>query len=517
MEKRLAACLPVTVLIVVLLFAFFLVPVASGTSSVNVPLDHWAYGALDKLDGFGLIHSDLPGTRPYTRMEIGRLVKEALVERANSGKSFPPLLDYFFQKFQEEFKEEIDAWDPGRSQPARSYLKPVEEARMRYVFSDGDPRTFTKFPDTKYTMNATEGTPLVYNNDGIIYGQGSNMSLQMSSSMRLFDVVSGYIEPVFIVRQNGGTDANLDQVEAEVLRGYGKLTVWNLELEAGKDSMWWGQGRHGELLMTNNAEPLNMIKLSNPTPAILPWYFSYLGPSKFTIFAGQLDDFYVNLAPPKSSVQELELTHVGLSGLRFDIKPHPLFEMAFSTAFLFGGNGRPNFSFGDYVSTLFGFFGRSASEAAKTDQLASLDFRIQLPWLKNAVLYGEYAGEDSGGLEYPEEFLFGDVGWLVGLYFPAITDDGRTDLRIEYANDAHRKDSTPGVWYGHWAYASGYTNQMMFIGHHMGGGCTGRVRAGESLPEGRPGFRYRLRLHGTRFDPQSHTRDDPSGRLRLHL
>ena len=46
---------------------------AFAVSSVNVPLDSWVYGALDRLEGYGLVDSALSGTRPYTRLEAGRL------------------------------------------------------------------------------------------------------------------------------------------------------------------------------------------------------------------------------------------------------------------------------------------------------------------------------------------------------------------------------------------------------------------------------------------------------------
>lgn len=68
---------------VVALLAILLVittgnPAAFAYPSNNVPLDNWAYEGLDKLAGFGLIHSDVHGMRPYTRLEVARLVGEAL-------------------------------------------------------------------------------------------------------------------------------------------------------------------------------------------------------------------------------------------------------------------------------------------------------------------------------------------------------------------------------------------------------------------------------------------------------
>jgi hypothetical protein len=49
--------------------------------STNVPLDHWSYGAVDKLIGHGLIDSAMMATRPVSRLEMARHIAEA-VEKA---------------------------------------------------------------------------------------------------------------------------------------------------------------------------------------------------------------------------------------------------------------------------------------------------------------------------------------------------------------------------------------------------------------------------------------------------
>ena len=55
----------------------FLTPPAVAKVSVNVPLGNWSYDAIYKLKGLGLIQSDMRDTRPWTRLEMARLVVEA--------------------------------------------------------------------------------------------------------------------------------------------------------------------------------------------------------------------------------------------------------------------------------------------------------------------------------------------------------------------------------------------------------------------------------------------------------
>lgn len=443
---------PWLTMIAAVLLVLLLASNGTAATSVNVPLDNWAYGALDKLVGFGLIKSDIQGTRPFSRQEVARLVGEALENRKARASVAMPLADHFLERFQREYAIELNIAE-GTAQ--QTYIKPLQEVQARYVYVNGEPRRFLGFPKSNSGTDATEGTPMVYNNEGVIYTKNNNFSLQFSSTAGYGDFSAAYFEPLLLIRENKGLSDGSNDVDVRILKGYAKLSQCNVELQVGRDSMWWGQARHGDLLLTNNAEPLDMVKLSNPEPVLLPWIFYYLGPFKYTIFVARLEDDRV-------------VPHPGLSGMKFNFKPTPWFEMGVATTFMFGGEGRPSFSLGDFIDVI-GFQGGNSN--ANVNQLAALDFRFRFPsWLWNAELYGEYGGEDSGGLDNPpEEVIFDDDGYVVGLYLPRIGPDGRADFRIEYTNNAHRVDSTPGFWYGHNIYKSGYTYERQFLGHHMGG------------------------------------------------
>lgn len=463
-----------------LLLGFFLgrVPDVHAIASNNVPLDNWSYAALDKLVGFGLIQSELYGTKPFTRKEMARLVNEALRNREQKGITVPPLIASFLDRFQKEYQEELTVYGWGKGEAAAVFeFKPLEEAKAVYAYSDGSPEYYLNFgrnkPGSQYPLGAssivaTGGTPLLYNNEGIIYGQGNNFSLQFSSSFRFLDVFSGYVEPIFIVRQNSSGGANLDvlsnhtmegtvgsygQTDVDVHKGYLKFSPWNVEIEVGRDSMYWGQGYSGTLVLSNNAAPLEMVKISNPETTILPWIFKYFGPFKYTIFCAKMESDRVPSDPY-------------YSGFRLNFKPLSWLEIGYGTTVMFDGKGVTQLSAFDYFKTITGIgFGQKNN----SNQQGAFDLRVQLPFLWNAQFYVEYGGEDSGGTEYPEEYFgFGDIAYMFGIYFPNITPDGKTDLRLEYASNDHRVDTTPGFWYGHTRYRSGDTYDQMIIGHHMG-------------------------------------------------
>ena len=223
-------------------------------ASINIPLDSGFYTNIDILIAHGLIKSDLSSTKPFTRAEAGRLLDEAIYysETKDIPSSTSELLDRMAQDYEEEITEATI-----RSGAPTTYLKPLDEFSITYNFLDGP---FS-----------------ILNNEGIDYFDGSNAMLQFQSSARLWRVFSFYIQPVAIYNQNlEGIEGN-DDTDFRVHKKYMKFTVDNFEIEWGKDSLWWGPGYHGALLMSNNSRPFNMIKISNPRPTILPWFFATWG------------------------------------------------------------------------------------------------------------------------------------------------------------------------------------------------------------------------------------------------
>jgi hypothetical protein len=58
------------------------------------------------------------------------------------------------------------------------------------------------------------------------------------------------------------------------------------------------------------------------------------------------------------------------------------------------------------------------------------------------------------------------MGDLLGVQFNDVLKTGRTDFRVEYADDI--VPGYPSVFYTHSLYTSGYTYEGRVIGHHMG-------------------------------------------------
>jgi len=413
--------------------------------STNVPLDHWSYDAIDKLIGQGLIDGSMMTTKPVSRFEMARHIAEAdeKFQRLNSSNE---IIAGILERLKKEFEPELATIGAVDGKPILDFAKPIEDPYLKYVYA--------------------KSTPDIENIRGDQFDKGSNARIGFATRGQLFDIAGFYLHPEY-PSSSAGTSPEAEQIytdahvsssflrssedkELKLVEGYGKLMLGKFEVEVGKDSMWWGPGYHGSMLMSNNAEPFTMIKLSTPTPVSLPWIFQGLGPFKLVWFLTQLEE-------------DRPIPRPNLTGVRISFKPHPAVELGLSRAMIFGGEGRPAYSFGDYLKAFTGN-NESLSGNKENDQLGGFDASVLLPveWLmpaKTVKLYTDWVGEDeSGGLPI-------DWGRLYGAKIFDIFGTGKTDLTVEYANDHTHK---PNEFYTHWLYKAGYTYNGRVIGHFMG-------------------------------------------------
>lgn len=417
--------------VLIVLFFIVLYSVVS-YASVNIPLDSPFYRHIDTLIACGLIKSELSSTKPFTRAEAGRLLAEAIYysEMGDIPAACSELLDRMAQDYEEEISEATI-----RGGAPSNFVKPLDEFSITYNFLDGP---FS-----------------IFNNEGIDYFDGNNALVQFQSRARLWRVFSFYIQPVAIYNENlGGIEGN-DNTEYRLHKGYVKFTVDNFEIEWGKDSLWWGPGYHGALLMSNNAPPFDLIKVSNPRATLLPWIFRYLGPFKYNLFSAELDKEAASGHPPDSK----------LFGARIDFKPHPLFEFGVSYLTHFGGDrpGIAGLDVSDYYDIIVSNECRSFDKRDSNKQ-AAIDAALTIPGVSDLVpimdsleVYAEWGGEDQGTT--PDKRAY-----LLGILFNNVFTVHGLKLGAEYARLSPQ--SAPGAWYVHSVWPM--THYGRLFGHHAG-------------------------------------------------
>ncbi len=412
----------------------------AGTSP-NIPLDNWVYEYLESLDARGFIRSGILSTRPFSRLEGARLTGEALaiwsslpLDRQEGMRSVSLMLKRLEREFQGD-------------QITYGYFKPLDTAYIKYLYNNNPP------------------DHLNTNHNGDILDEGHNVRIGLSPALKLWDSLSFYVTPEF----RGGEEDS----EWDVIQAYGILSLHNVELEIGREPMWWGPGVHGGLLLTNNATPFDMIRLTSQSPFLLPWFFSRLGPLKPTLFVTELE-------------KERDFPQTKLMGMRLDFRPHPSFRFALSRTIMFGGEGRERLSAGDWIKVLVADDKSehpTSGSGIDNNNIMSLDFSWRLTDfnsflpLNGARLYGEIGAENSSGNEWPKEKAF-----LGGIWVEDPLLLRGTSLRLEWATTA--KNTKHNAWYSHGVYTSGYTYKGNIIGHHMGADADDLFARVEHLTEG---------------------------------
>ena len=424
-----------TAIIVFVLFFWSITSPVFAYSTVNIPLDSPFYADVETLISHGLIKSDVSSTKPFTRAEAGRLLSEAIEHSKfeNISLSTASLLD----RMAEDYKEEISEFMVPGSTPA-TFIKPLDGFSLNYRYLDG--------PHS------------IFNDEGINYFNGSNATAAFQSSGRLWKYVSLYVQPMVIYNQKfDGIDGN-DDTKVRLHKGYLKLTFHNIEVEAGRDSIWWGPGYHGALLISNNAKPFDMIKISNPRSTLLPWIFRYLGPFKFNLFLAQLDKDDASENPPP---------HSKLMGVRFDFKPHPLLELGTSYLSHFGGDrpGIDSLDISDYLHIMFSNECRDFDKRDSNKEFA-IDISLTIPnvykivpFVESVKLYTEVGGEDDG---YPPDRR----AFLVGMVMNDIFRLNGLKLRAEYADLSPSRNDVRRTWYTHSVWPMRQKGRI--FGHHAG-------------------------------------------------
>lgn len=420
-------------------------------ASNNIPLDSPVYDYVEKLSGLGLLDTDIRGLRPYSRSEVARLLAEA---RKNEDRLSPgelPVADEIMQRLKELVPRERTLCGKPGAAPFIDF-NPVSYARLRYVYLEGTPRSYNRdifVPDNQsvfgfiggdlrpgtagvFHESGTEGTPLLENNEGVIYRAGNNGELRVAAEGYLLDKASLLVEPYFLTTPENNV--------LKLGKGYLKIGGGGLELEVGRDANWFGPGRRGALTLSDNAQNFDLVKLSSPEPVDVGWVKRYLGEFKYALILSRFDE--------TGSGETLRQPY--FIGAKLALKPKPWWEIGVNFVRQEGGPG-----FNGSSTLQDAIFGGGTTNHNNT--IAGIDLRFRIPWLANTELYAEYAGEDSAGF-WP--FV---ESYVAGFYIPRLTASGRDDFRFEffYGNP---------MLYTDFKFPEGYVYRGMPSGNSQGGG-----------------------------------------------
>jgi len=419
-------------------------------ASVNVPLHHWTYEAIERLVALRVIDRAMVVPKPYSRKQAATYVAQAIRRvRADhvplDGRE--AIAEPLLYRLVREFRPELADLGVLRGSSTER-LGAIRYGGRVQIESDA-------FFVGKGTVRFRE------NRRGEYYANGPQVQADVRGWVELTDALALSAQPKVVSNDKVlgiGANANDKHVWFQELNA--KVSFYNIAFEIGRGTMWWGPGYHGSLLLTDHAFPLDRVTLGSDEPFRLPWVLDSLGEWKVNTFLAQLE-------------RDRDFPRAEVFGLRVSNVPASWLELGFTRLTQFNGRGRGQ-SFPQAVWDAY-FSKANVGGDKDVNEQVSLDLRARVPRVPYLIpfpaglqVYGELASEDKWSkIPIPSRAAF-----LVGVYIPQVSRMGTMDLRIEYADtDFTRRKTTDNleqVWYNSGLYVSGMRFRGFPLGHHMG-------------------------------------------------
>jgi hypothetical protein len=247
--------------------AVFIIASSTGllSQTVNVPLDHWAYRFLDRLETKGLYVSQDFDTRPYSREAVADIILQVNGNLQDRPDILSAVESRLFEQLKGEFVEEI--------QRAEQRIPIAESEHEPHLFTwrdegirvHGDVLASQQFnEETKESVDSTVPKSIT--------------SFGMTGRVRLRESLAVYIEGRTFVLSDIDSLANTTfspsmglpvtqgaLVGVTVTDNTSAYAVFRLpwfDLQAGRDVVEWGPGFRGSLVLSRNSNFYDLFKFT---------------------------------------------------------------------------------------------------------------------------------------------------------------------------------------------------------------------------------------------------------------
>ena len=343
---------------------------AAAIDLLDVPLDHWSYEFLERLEvRAGLERSGLE-TRPATRGDMADLVRR-LGEAARSGTWHPSRIEAAeLDMLRAEFSEELTARGDSLPVLARAYhvwsgsgWRLQTFWRWRQIVDRHNPDLARDLPQVDARLALEPAAALRIGAHCLVAQQISYRARTGDGDFRhTIDVRDGAAEFHFEPRDR----FTIVRTDLPTLHfGAGR---WRADL--GRARLRWGPGRHNSMLLAAATPPFDQLRLQ-----------LCLGRVRFTSVAGEL-------RPARLVPADPEMRERHLAAHRLEIVAHRRLTLAVSEALVYGDRGLDL----SYLNPLTVLFVSQGNQGDRDNALASVDGKLLLP--SNLELYGECVVDD---------------------------------------------------------------------------------------------------------------------------
>lgn len=449
-----------SLIIRVICFPLLVICVTAHAQSVYVPLDHWAYEFIERLETRGVILGALNASRPYSREEMARYlvqVEERIAEDATLTAVETRQLEFLRFEFKEEFQRLT-----GRN--GTSYEPRLKRLREHTPFGKILPDFLYK--NHRNLVSVAHGDfrlfvdPVFYQDWRIADADSidhTDRVFERAHGFTLWGELGSHIGFFFDFRdtKEWGSRTYPRQFDISLegrgfVNGYG-THIWHDETRAymvfklprvqlilGKHANDWGPGYRGSLGLSDHATSYDQIKLQTRF-----WRL------KFTYLWGFLRTFPVirdadGGAKPKNLVAH-----------RLDIDVARWLDVGLYEAVVFG-NRRFELAYVNPIN-----FYRSAEHHVGDNDNVVMGADFELLAIPNVKLYGEVLIDDLFTTRLGSGWFGNKLAFLTGALWVDAFTIPNLDARIEYAR------TRPYV-YTHIDPINTYTHFSTVLGHWIG-------------------------------------------------
>ena len=420
---------------VVILGCIFLIPATlQANPSVDVPTRHWSYDAIEKLAILNLADIADIGFRPVSRIKMAHMIKSAIEKTQEYELDFEwdeqEYLEELLYNLIDEFREELVTIGV-------SVVAIKDTGPKRYIFSSPEINV------EKVYAKLDSETELFENKEGWKLKDGFNLRARLN--------VWAKVANLFAISLTPGVRFSPDDADWDLENGHIRLAhpSFNMELSAGRSSMWWGPGFNGSLLLSDNAFPLDVVRWNNIYPFRLPFILRKIGRFNAQFLVSRLEE-------------SRDVPNAWLCGWRVDYTPWDFLKFGFNHMMMFGGKGVKDLGFSNFWSSASLVFSAAGGGTETENHMISGDAQLFirridrfLPIATGLKLYTEWGAEDEA------DNVPTNLSSIIGAYFTDVFKIPGFDGKIEFAK-------LDDIWYEHFRYTSGYTRRGSIIGHHIG-------------------------------------------------
>ena len=413
---------------------------AYAAPQVTFHFDGWVDFALEKLETDGITGGFHRHTRPRTRWEVAKVIRQAEARIAEGRVTPSPIAMQLLEKLKQEFDQEIaivtdteggnrpaggrdehDAFRTRssvqlRSRQGRHQIFPAYEGACSYHFG----RQLTLYQAFEI-QDSFEKYP----------DQGETASKRLN-----------------LWRWNYTT---------EFKRVYLRFPISKFEVLIGRHPIFWGTGFRGAVGISDNSPPFDLVLLTG-----------VFGKIKGTAFAAQLDQIWHDQTPRRY------LANRYMAGHRIDYQVNDRLELGISELVVYGGDAQD--VEWRYLNPILPYYASQFN--ADTDDNVMVVFEGAIRPIDGLRLYAECLLDD---IQYANGGDPNAFAWLAGLEWNGLQSDAsaaeRSNLsRPWYAHGLHNSRLGIRAEYARvnrWAYThlveeNQFTHFGSMVGHRVG-------------------------------------------------